>query len=192
MSDLSGVSFGFGVRLIDYISSGCIPVILDPGRQLRMPLELSLDYSAFSVRVAFQDIPTLPDIIGKFSAFLLEQLGKEAREAQQRGAGGAKAEPPPAAAAEPPLPKPKDKKLSLDEQVALEYAQRLAKAKEARAAEKPAPPDKAAAARRKAEARKKATEEEQNLTEEEVFRQQQKDDWNKSVLAWWFRIRRWT
>ena len=61
---LTSPGMGFGVRLIDYISSGCIPVIVDPGRQLRMPLEPSLDYSAFSVRVAFQDIPTRPDIIG--------------------------------------------------------------------------------------------------------------------------------
>ena len=85
---------------------------------------------------------SLPDIICKFTAFVLEQLSKEAREAQREANAATPAATDAvsaAAAAAAAVSKAGRKgdakgKLSLDEQVALEYAQRLAEAKP-----KPAP-----------------------------------------------------
>ena len=111
---------------------------------------------------------SLPDIVAKFSAFLLEQLGKEAREAQKAEATNALEEPAAAAAAvaaaaaaavaaaaasaaaAPAEAKAeerggKQRKLTLDEQVALQFAERLA-IKEAAAAATAATAAAAAAA----------------------------------------------
>ena len=100
----------------------------------------------------------LPDIICKFTAFVLEQLSKEAREAQREAAMATPAKDDAvsaAAAAAAAVSKAGRKgdgkgKLSLDEQVALEYAQRLAEAK------KPAAPSAANAAAGSAAAGDKA------------------------------------
>ena len=110
----------------------------------------------------------LPDIFAKFTSFLLEQLGKEARDAQRAEATSALEEPAAAAAAAaaaeaaaaaaaaasaaaaPAEAKAeerggKQRKLTLDEQVALQFAERLA-IKEAEAAAKAAAAAAAAAA----------------------------------------------
>ena len=44
---LSAPGTGFGTRIVDYIVSGCIPVIVRPG-DLLLPFEPDLDYSAFT------------------------------------------------------------------------------------------------------------------------------------------------
>ena len=67
---------GFGVRIVDYVASACIPVVVRPGR-LTMPLEPDLDYSRFAVNVAFRDIPRLPALLGAMS----EEAVRRKREA---------------------------------------------------------------------------------------------------------------
>ena len=59
---LTAPGMGFGVRIIDYVAAGCIPVVVRPGK-LRLPLEPDLDYSEFAVSVAFKDIAALPAVL---------------------------------------------------------------------------------------------------------------------------------
>ena len=63
---LTSPGMGFGVRIIDYVAAGCIPVVVRAG-PLRMPLEPELDYSSFGLVVPFHDIPRLPHIIERMS-----------------------------------------------------------------------------------------------------------------------------
>jgi len=67
-------------RLFEILSLGRIPVIIDTERNF--PFSDKVDYSAFSLRVDFRDLPRLPDIIADFHA----QLSQEKFEAMQRAA----------------------------------------------------------------------------------------------------------
>ena len=57
---------GFGNRIVDYVASGCIPVILRPG-DLYMPLEPELRYDDFAVSIPFEAVPMLPGILANMS-----------------------------------------------------------------------------------------------------------------------------
>jgi len=63
---LSAPGKGFGNRLVDYIVTGCIPVVVRPGGLL-LPLEPALDYDGFAVQLPFEDIPILPSILANLS-----------------------------------------------------------------------------------------------------------------------------
>ena len=63
---LTSPGMGFGVRIVDYVASACIPVVVRPGRLL-LPLEPDLNYSSFAVSVAFRDLASLPAVLGALS-----------------------------------------------------------------------------------------------------------------------------
>lgn len=56
---LTAPGMGFGVRLVDYVAAGCIPVVVRVGG-LALPYEPELDYDSFAVSIAFRDIDALP------------------------------------------------------------------------------------------------------------------------------------
>ena len=63
---LTAPGMGFGVRLIDYVAAGCVPVVVRPGG-LALPFEPDLDYDAFAVSVPFRELRTLPDTLAAMS-----------------------------------------------------------------------------------------------------------------------------
>ena len=76
---LEAPGFGFGVRIVDYIVSGCIPVIIRPGG-LRLPFEPELDYARFAVDVPFEQIPGLPALLASMSTDEIRRKRARLRE----------------------------------------------------------------------------------------------------------------
>lgn len=70
---------GFGVRIVDYVASGCIPVIVRPGR-LSLPYEPDLDYEGFAVSVRFDQIASLPALLDGMSE---EQIRRKRERLQE-------------------------------------------------------------------------------------------------------------
>jgi hypothetical protein len=80
---LTSPGMGFGVRVVDYVAAGCIPVVVRPGR-LRMPLEPDLDYSTFGVTIPFHDIPKLPRLLESMSADEIRSKRERLRDVHKK------------------------------------------------------------------------------------------------------------
>ena len=70
---------GFGNRIVDYVASGCVPVIVRPG-DLLMPLEPELDYDGFAVSVPFEAVPSLPSLLANMSSEALRRKRQRLHE----------------------------------------------------------------------------------------------------------------
>lgn len=57
--------YGWGIRIASAILRGCIPLIIQDG--VDQPFQNVLPYEEFSIRLTNDDIPHIPDILGKIS-----------------------------------------------------------------------------------------------------------------------------
>ena len=76
---LTAPGMGFGVRIVDYVASGCIPVVVRPGR-LSLPYEPDLDYGGFAVSVRFDQIASLPALLDGMSDEQIRRKRERLRE----------------------------------------------------------------------------------------------------------------
>ena len=79
---LTAPGTGFGTRIVDMVASGCIPVVVRPGR-LRLPFEPGLKYDGpdgFAVSVPMEGIPALPSLLANMSAEMIAQKRARLRE----------------------------------------------------------------------------------------------------------------
>ena len=74
---------GFGVRIVDYAATGCLPVVVRTG-QLLMPHEPSLDYDSFAVSVPFREIAQLPGILANLSDAEVRRRRERLRDVHRR------------------------------------------------------------------------------------------------------------
>ena len=81
---LTAPGFGFGVRIIDYVATGCLPVIVRVEPQVLLPLEPDLDYSAFAVSIPFAAIGALPEILANMSSTEIRRKREALRDVHKQ------------------------------------------------------------------------------------------------------------
>jgi len=72
---LAPTGAGWGIRVVEEVTRGCIPVIIQDN--VTQAFEEILPYAKFSVRVSEADIPRLPEILRNITQSQVQQMRKE-------------------------------------------------------------------------------------------------------------------